>query len=218
MPICTHCGDYDDYEYKSCDECTSYICSTECGIAHRGRTACRILRILPAREGALSERFMAKPAVKNRLAMWNEMVGRACPVITCMICNTQNLTLARSDGFALCEPCHADFVQGKRGKKKRLPRFDISEWVSEDDMKIVEADREERRRVQEYLQLSEDYTKFINKSKDESLIDEMCSSKSLRHRDQARIQLVHVWNLTRNWDSVVHAFVILSRGSCLPEW
>jgi hypothetical protein len=169
-------------------------CSTACRDEHRSGPRCLAVAALPEREGQLTEKFLAKPATRVHFAKHKQ---NSDGVLLCLLCGGRE-ELGRS-GAVLCRACHSDFVQGRRAKKKRPPpQFKIEEWISAEDMKVVEADRLERKRILQYL---------AEQKKWYAMIDEMCGGAS----EEIQERVYAVWDRTRNWELVVKSFDRLTR-------
>lgn len=210
MSVCTECSTIPEYECKTCEVCNCAYCSTECRAPHQRR--CALLTRLPERTGSLSERFIQKPGFGTRLAKWRSLA--TC----CMICYFRGEGLARSGGVVLCNACYTDFVMGKRAKKKRPPpKFDISEWVSAEDMKVVEAGRREQAEFRRmYAEYCRDEDRASAVSRNNCLIERRIRDMSTS--DEMRYQLLGIWDATRKWGDVINAHFILENGGELPYW
>jgi hypothetical protein len=201
MSVCSACASYADYECKQCYDCDLAYCSTDCGRRH----LCQEMRAISVRPGEPSEKFLQKPGVRERAVKWRARLEAG--TMTCLLCGGTD-QLARS-GVVLCTACHLDFVEGKRAKKKRPPPvFRIEDWVSTDDMKVVEQDRREHARMYKIWRAQQQ-----NILKWERMIDEMCENAP----GQVHEQCYQVWDSTQNWELVVNTYDILIRGGKLPS-
>lgn len=216
MSVCTECSTIPDYECKSCTECSCSYCSTLCRAEHLRR--CPLLRRLPRRDGELSEKFIRKPGFAARLDKWRYLA--TC----CMLCYGRG-DVARSGDAVLCAACYSDFVLGKREKRKRPPpKFDISEWVSAEDMEIVNEDRRDRAEVMrmydEMRRRDEEIERTFTRMRqnvvvtNDTLVERRIASMS--DTDAMCDQLLGIWDATRSWVDVIHAHDILVHGGELP--
>jgi len=199
MSICIECAHTTEEECKTCCTCELNYCSTSCGDRHRGSERCGRALSLPTRAGRLTACFLAKPALQQRAAQW-----RAIPPdgeLACLLCGAAD-GLGRS-GAVLCPACHLDYVEGKRAKKKRPPpEFKIEEWVSAEDMRVVEADR---RAMLDYV--ARHRARHAHAQRWERMLNEMCGAAP----DHIQERVYAVWDRTRDWPHTVRAFDRLSK-------